>query len=299
MKKSITVIGSSNTDLVVQTPSFPKPGETIMGDAFNTFAGGKGANQAVAAARLGGDVSFIAKVGQDDFGDAAIKGFENDHINTKFIYRDETQPSGVAIIMIDSSGENVIVVSPGANNELKPDDIDMASEAIVQTDMVLVQLEIPIETVSRVLYLATEKGKKVVLNPAPASILEDDLFTMIYVITPNETEVELLTSIKVTDEASASRAASVLLKKGVQNVLITLGEKGAFFKNDIEEFLVPTTEVEVIDTTGAGDTFNGALTVALSEGKSWREAIAFANSAAGISVSRLGAQASVPYKKEL
>ncbi len=299
MKKSIAVIGSSNTDLVVMTPNFPKPGETIMGGAFNTFAGGKGANQAVAASRLGGDVTFIARLGKDDFGDAAIKGFEKDTINTQFVYRDEKHPSGVAIIMIDDSGENVIVVSPGANNQLSPDDISKASEVIKNSEMVLVQLEVPIITVAEVLHIASLNDKKVVLNPAPASILEDALYPKMYVITPNETEAELLTSIKVVDETTASKAADVLLNKGVLNVIITLGEKGAYFKNSETAFLVPTTKVEVVDTTGAGDIFNGALTVALSEGKDWREAIEFANKAAAIGVGRLGAQASIPFRNEL
>lgn len=299
MKNSIVVIGSSNTDLVIQTPNFPKPGETIMGGAFNTFAGGKGANQAVAAVRLGANVAFIAKVGTDDFGDAAIDGFKQDNINTDFVWRDATHPSGVAIIMIDDNGENVIVVSPGANNELSVHDVDNSLKVIEKATIILVQLEIPIKTVSHVLKVANSLGKKVVLNPAPATILSEDLYPLIHVITPNETEAELLTSIKVIDEVTASKAADILLDKGVSNVIITMGQKGAYFKNAESEFLIPTSKVDVVDTTGAGDIFNGALTVALSENKSWKEAILFANKAAGIGVSRLGAQASVPFRNEL
>jgi len=295
----IVVIGSSNTDLVVQTPNFPKPGETIIGGNFNTFAGGKGANQAVAAARLGGSVTFIAKVGEDDFGALAIQGFAKDKINTKYVFKDKATPSGVAIIMIDENGENVIVVSPGANNKLDASDIFKAEKEIASSNLILIQLETHIETVSYVLELAKKLGKKVVLNPAPAQVLNEALYKNLFLITPNETEASLLTNVEVIDEGSASKAATVLLDKGVENVIITLGSKGAFFKNKYEEFVVESEKVEVIDTTGAGDTFNGAITVALSEGKSFKEAIVFGNKAAGISVTRLGAQASVPNRKDI
>ena len=295
----IVVIGSSNTDLVVQTPNFPKPGETIIGGNLNTFAGGKGANQAVAAARLGGSVTFIAKVGEDDFGALAIQGFAKDKINTKYVFKDKATPSGVAIIMIDENGENVIVVSPGANNKLDASDIFKAEKEIASSNLILIQLETHIETVSYVLELAKKLGKKVVLNPAPAQVLNEALYKNLFLITPNETEASLLTNVEVIDEGSASKAATVLLDKGVENVIITLGSKGAFFKNKYEEFVVESEKVEVIDTTGAGDTFNGAITVALSEGKSFKEAIVFGNKAAGISVTRLGAQASVPYRKDI
>ena len=295
---NIVVVGSSNTDLVVQTSNFPKPGETIIGGDFNTIAGGKGANQAVAAARLGGKVCFIAKVGEDNFGSIAIRGFEKDNINTKFVYKDKNTPSGVAIIMIDEKGENVIVVSPGANNKLCPSDILKAENVIASSDLILTQLETPIETVSYVLDMAKRLGKKVILNPAPAQELEDSIYKNLFLITPNETEASMLTKVEVIDERSASKAASVLLNRGVENVIITLGSKGAFFKNNVEEFIVGANMVKVVDTTGAGDTFNGAVTVALSEGKSFKEAITFGNMAAGISVTRLGAQSSIPAKDE-
>lgn len=297
--KNIVIVGSSNTDLVVQTSNFPNPGETIIGGDFNTFAGGKGANQAVAAARLGGNVSFIAKVGEDDFGSIAINGFEKDNINTEFVYKDSDAPSGVAIIMIDENGENVIVVSPGANNNLSPLDISKAENVIASSDLILTQLETPIKTVSYVLDMAKKLGKKVILNPAPAQELGDSLYENLFLITPNESEAAILTKVEVVDERSASNAASVLLKKGVKNVIITLGSKGAFFKNNEEEFIIKANKVQVVDTTGAGDTFNGAVTVALSEGKSFKEAIAFGNVAAGISVTRLGAQSSIPKRDEL
>jgi len=299
MKEIITVVGSSNTDLVFQTPKFPQPGETVLGGRFSTFSGGKGANQAVAAARLGGDVYFIARVGDDAFGNEAIKGFLKDSINTEFVYKDKDFPTGVASIVVDENGQNAIVVAPGANNQLTPVNIDTALSAIEISSIVLMQLEISLETVKYVLEKSFSLGKKIILNPAPAQQIEESLYSKIFLITPNETETELLTGVEVTDEVSASKAADILLQKGVENVIITLGEKGAYFKNRNEELIVAAKKVAVIDTTAAGDIFNGAIAVALAEGKQWKEAILFANSASAIGVSRLGAQASVPYKSEM
>lgn len=299
MKKIITVVGSSNTDLVFQTSKFPQSGETVMGGEFNTFAGGKGANQAVAAARLGGDVYFIARVGNDGFGNEAIRGFLKDNIHTDYVFKDDNFPTGVASIVVNEKGQNSIVVAPGANNQLSPENIDTALSAIEKSSIVLMQLEISLVTVKYVIEKSFSLGKKVILNPAPAQEIEELLYTKIFLITPNETETELLTGIKVTDEFSASIAATILLQKGVQNVIITLGEKGSFFKNKEEEFMVAAKKVEVVDTTAAGDIFNGAIAVALAEGKNWKEAIFFANFASAIGVSRLGAQASVPHKIEL
>ncbi|WP_299525205.1 ribokinase [uncultured Lutibacter sp.] len=299
MKEIIAVVGSSNTDLVFQTPKFPQPGETVLGGKFATFAGGKGANQAVAAARLGGDVYFIARVGDDGFGNEAIKGFLKDTINTEFVFKDKDFPTGVASIVINEKGQNSIVVAPGANNHLTPKNIDTALSAIEKSSIVLVQLEISLETVKYVINKSFSLKKRVILNPAPAQQIEESLYSKIFLITPNETETELLTGIKVVDEFSASIAATILLNKGVENVIITLGEKGSFFKNKEEEFMVAPKKVAVVDTTAAGDIFNGAIAVALSEGENWKEAILFANSASAIGVSRLGAQASIPYKSEL
>lgn len=299
MKKIIAVVGSSNTDLVFQTPKFPQPGETVMGGEFNTFAGGKGANQAVAAARLGGDVYFIAKVGDDAFGNEAIKGFLKDSINTEFIFKDKVFPTGVASIVVNEKGQNSIVVAPGANNQLSPENIDNALSAIEKSSIILMQLEISLETVKYVIEKSFSLGKRVILNPAPAQEIEELMYSKIFLITPNETETELFTGIKVVDEFSASIAATILLNKGVENVIITLGEKGSFFKNKEEEFIVAAKKVAVVDTTAAGDIFNGAIAVALAEGENWKEAILFANSASAIGVSRLGAQVSVPYKSEL
>ena len=299
MKKNILVIGSSNTDLVIQTSHFPEPGETVMGGVFSTFAGGKGANQAVAASRLGAKVTFVARVGNDDFGRQAIDSFDKEGITTSHIFIDENEPTGVASIIINKDGENTIVVAPGANNMLSKTDIEGIVSLVEATDIVLVQLEVPLETVTFVIQLAHKLHKKIILNPAPAVKLDYNLFSYLDIITPNESETKILLGKKVSDLKSASEAAQVFLDKGVKNVVITLGKQGAFFKNDHEEYLIPAIKTEVIDTTGAGDTFNGALAVAISEGKSWRDALDFSNKAAAISVSRLGAQSSIPFRKEI
>lgn len=299
MKKNILVIGSSNTDLVIQTSHFPEPGETVMGGVFSTFAGGKGANQAVAASRLGAKVTFVARVGNDDFGRQAIDGFDKEGITTSHIFIDENEPTGVASIIINKDGENTIVVAPGANNMLSKTDIEGIVSLVEATDIVLVQLEVPLETVTFVIQLAHKLHKKIILNPAPAVKLDYNLLSYLDIITPNESETKILLGKKVSDLKSASEAAQVFLDKGVKNVVITLGKQGAFFKNDHEEYLIPAIKTEVIDTTGAGDTFNGALAVAISEGKSWRDALDFSNKAAAISVSRLGAQSSIPFRKEI
>lgn len=297
--KKILVIGSSNTDLVIKTSQFPKPGETVIGGVFNTFAGGKGANQAVAAKRLGGEVIFLACLGQDDLGQKAIEGYEKEGIDTRYISIDKEYPTGVASIIINRNGENSIVVAPGANNQLSREAIDKILPVMETVDIVLVQLEVPVDTIDYAIRKARELNKKVVLNPAPATELRDDLYSCIDVITPNESETELLLGKKLSDMESVSRAAQIFIDKGVKEVVITLGDRGAFFKNYTTEFLVPAFKTEVIDTTAAGDTFNGALAVALSEGKNWHDSIRFSNKAAAISVSRLGAQSSIPHRKEV
>jgi ribokinase len=299
MKKKIVVVGSSNTDLVIQTSHFPVPGETVIGGVFNTFAGGKGANQAVAAARLGAEVTFVARVGSDGFGKEAVQGFKKDEINTDFVFHDAKHPTGVATIILNEIGENTIVVAPGANNELCEADILKAENKIKEAEVVLVQLEILLKTVRFTVALAHKLKKMVILNPAPAVDLPDAIYKEIDLITPNETEAAILVGVTVNNFKTASKAASRFLDKGVKNVIITLGAKGAFFKNANTEFLVPALKTDVIDTTAAGDIFNGALAVALSEGKSWKDTLIFANAASSIGVSRLGAQASVPFRKEV
>ena len=295
----ITIVGSTNTDMVIKTSRLPVPGETILGGIFLMNAGGKGANQAVAAARLGGKVSFIAKTGDDVFGRQAKQLFENENINTDLIFTDPIHPSGVALITVDAKGENCIVVAPGANGYLNPIDINVAIDEILNADIVLMQLEIPLETVVYVAEKAHAAGKKVILNPAPGLKISDELLSKLYLITPNETEAELISGIQVIDFASAELAARNLYKRGVQVVVITLGSKGALLFNGGQAKLIASPNVEAVDTTAAGDVFNGAIAVAISEGMELDKAVGFACKAAAISVTRMGAQASAPYRKEI
>ncbi|MBC8005335.1 MAG: ribokinase [Verrucomicrobia bacterium] len=297
--KRILVVGSSNTDMVIKTHSFPCPGETILGGRFLMNAGGKGANQAVAAARLGGLVTFVGKIGDDIFGKQAVQQLEDEGINVDYVVIDPENPSGVAMITVDRKGENSIVVAPGSNGTLSAADFDKAIPLLSDSEFVLMQLEIPIPTVEHIASVAASKQKKVVLNPAPAARLSDELLKSIYILTPNETEAELLTGIKVTDEQSALKAARYLHDKGVEIVIITMGAAGAFLLAEGNHEVISAPKVEPVDTTAAGDTFNGALVVALSEGKTIRESIAFANKVAAISVTRPGAQSSVPYRHEI
>lgn len=297
--KKILVIGSSNTDMVIKTNHFPAPGETILGGRFLMNAGGKGANQAVAASRLGGVVTFIGKIGDDIFGKQAVQQLEDEGINVDFVAVDPENPSGVAMITVDRNGENSIVVAPGSNGTLSPADFDRAMAELDESEFVLMQLEIPIPTVEYIAQKAAQKLKKVVLNPAPAAGLSDELLRNLYLVTPNETEAELLTGIKVTDEQTALKAATVLHEKGVEIVIITMGAAGAFLLADGKSEIIKAPKVDPVDTTAAGDTFNGSLLVALSEGRTIQESIAFANKAASISVTRIGAQSSVPFRKEI
>ncbi len=297
--KKILIVGSSNTDMVIKTHNFPAPGETILGGRFLMNAGGKGANQAVAAARLGGLVTFVGKIGDDIFGKQAVQQLEDEGINVDYVAIDPENPSGVALITVDSKGENSIVVAPGSNGTLSSFDFDKAIVELDESEFVLMQLEIPIPTVEHVARKAAQKLKKVVLNPAPAAQLSDELLKNLYIITPNETEAELLTGIKVSDQHSALKAAMALNIKGVEIVIITMGSAGAFLLSNGNYEIIGAPKVVAVDTTAAGDTFNGALVVALSEGKTIQESIAFANKAAAISVTRIGAQSSVPFRKEI
>ena len=299
IRQQILVVGSSNTDMVIKAAHLPRPGETILGGTFFMNPGGKGANQAVTIARLGGPVTFICKTGSDIFGHQSQQLFEEEGINISYIFSDSEHPSGVALITVDEKAENCIVVASGANANLMPSDLARAEEAIEQADLVLMQLEIPMETVCYVADLAWEKGKKVILNPAPAHPLSAELLRRLYLITPNETEAEMISGVKITDESSACEAARVLSGMGVQNVVITLGSKGALIYCDGKSEIVPAWKVEAVDTTAAGDVFNGALTVALSEGRDLKEAARFACKASAISVTRVGAQSSAPYRNEV
>ncbi len=296
---SIVVIGSSNTDMVIKADHLPAPGETILGGKFFMNPGGKGANQAVAAARLGGKITFITKTGNDIFGKQSVQLLEEEGINTSFIISDPVNPSGVALITVDNNGENCIVVASGSNATLSPVDLFKATAIIEQATIVLLQLEISIATVEHVISIAAAHNVKVVLNPAPVFPLSDALLQHISILTPNETEASMLSGIKITDDATAEQAARFLNMKGVETVIITLGSKGALVLHQNIVTLVRSPVVKAMDTTAAGDVFNGALVVALAEKKTMIEAVNFACKAASISVTRMGAQASVPYKHEL
>jgi len=299
MRPYILVIGSSNTDMVVKADRLPLPGETVLGGKFIMAAGGKGANQAVAAARLGADVVFIVKVGDDLFGKRAIENFKADGIVIDFVITDPVNPSGVALITVDDKAENCIVVASGANAALKPADLHSATEVIKNASLILMQLEIPLETVRYVADLAVKDGVKLILNPAPACPLDDDLLSHVSIITPNQKETEMLTGIKIINRESAESAAKLLAGKGIETVIITMGSQGALLLTNGEYEWVPAPTVKATDTTAAGDVFNGALAVALSEGKSVKEAVAFACSAAALSVTKMGAQSSAPIRSEV
>ena len=298
-KPKIVVVGSSNTDMIIQLDRIPRPGETILGGEFSRAAGGKGANQAVAAARAGGDITFVARVGQDMFGDQAIAGFIRDGIEVKCVTRDPVAPSGVAMIFVAKDGENSIAVAGGANGRLTPEDVKRAEPAIDDASAVMMQLETPLDTVKAAAELAAQAEVPVILNPAPARILPDELFWLVSILTPNEIEAELLTGITVTDEHTAAEAAEKLRARGIETVILTLGARGAFVASNSIRELVPGFPVEAVDATGAGDVFSGALAVAFGEGRPLLEAVRFANAAAAISVTRLGAQPSAPQRKEI
>ncbi|WP_437919953.1 ribokinase [Sphingobacterium sp. LRF_L2] len=297
--RKIIVVGSMNMDMVVKTSHIPKPGETVLGGDFFMNPGGKGANQAVAIARLGGDVAFIAKIGQDIFGKQSAQLFDDEGVDTRGLLDDDVEPSGIALITVDEFGENSIVVAPGANAHLKPNDVSAILEEYPESDILLMQLEIPMETVKATACYCHANNIRVIVNPAPANLALLEVFPYIDVLTPNVHEAELLSGVKIVDISSARKAAEVLKNKGIQHVIITLGEEGAVVLSEDGFWHVETLKVAAVDTTAAGDVFNGALAVALSEGKGLREATKFACQAAALAVTRLGAQASIPYRKEL
>ncbi len=299
MKKQIVVIGSSNTDMIIKIDRIPRPGETVIGGQFSTAPGGKGANQAVAAARAGGDVTFIARVGNDMFGREALNGFVADEINIEHVIKDTTAPSGVASIFVDRNGQNSIAVAGGANANLSPADIEAAEKTIACADILVMQLETPIETVTAAAMMAHADGVKVILNPAPAQPLTDEVLKTVSILTPNETEAGLLTGIGIEGEDDARRAAEALLERGVSTVLVTMGENGVIIVTADGARKVDAFKVDPIDTTAAGDAFNGALAVAIAEGSQLDKAVVFANAAAAMSVTKLGAQPSAPTRDEI
>ncbi len=297
--KRITVLGSTNTDMVIAGKTLPSPGETVCGGRFMMNSGGKGANQAVAVARLSGkkgSCTFIAKVGDDLFGRATAARLRKDGIRPDLIVAPR-EASGTALIMVDAKGQNAISVALGANGTLSPDDVAPFRKDIEAASVLLMQLETPVETVEWASRVAHDAGVIVILNPAPARKLPKSLYSLVDWMTPNETEAELLTGVKVIDAASAAKATAVLRKRGVGHVVITMGAKGCYCGDCGRLF--PCRKVKAVDCVAAGDTFNGAFAVAIAEGRTCADAIAFAQKASAISVTRLGAQSSVPYRREI
>lgn len=294
----ILVIGSSNTDMTVKTEALPVPGETVLGGEFTMGAGGKGANQAVAAKRLGGDVAFVCKVGKDVFGDNAIRQYEAEGLDTSLLMRSD-KPSGVALITVDENAENCIVVASGANNDLSVEDMDNISSVIRSASILLLQLETPVPAVMRAAQIAHDAGVTVILNPAPACTLPEGLFRHISILIPNRTEASTLTGVDVTDEESLEKAVTCLKNKGVGKVVVTLGSEGSAIFDSGKVVRIPAEKVDAVDTTAAGDTFCGGICVGLSEGLDLEEAVRFATRASALTVQKMGAQASIPYRNEL
>lgn len=296
--EKIIVIGSSNVDLTARVRTLPRPGETIGGARLHQANGGKGANQAVAAARLGADVLFLTCLGNDANGEMLASQFASDGIDTSKIKFSAT-PTGTALIFVDDNAENCIAVAPGSNNDLLPEDVDAIKDRMADSAYLLVQLEIPMPTVEHSILLADSLGVKVIVNPAPMNALREDIFSHIWLLTPNETEAEALTGVVIGSEEDARTAAAHLMEKGVENVIITLGSKGSLVCTPEASSFVPARKVQALDTTGAGDAYNGALVAALSEGRSLVEAAKIATIASSIAVTRMGAQTSAPYRKEI
>lgn len=300
MMKNIVVVGSLNMDLVVQTSRLPLGGETIMGTAFHEIPGGKGANQAVAMARLGASVKMIGKIGNDGFGTSLLSTLKVDGVDTTAIEAVEGQSTGVALITLQDSGENSIIVVSGANGEVSPSDIEKNQTAIREAGIVVAQLEVPIDTVAKALQTAKEGGAYTILNPAPAQLLSQEILSHVDLLTPNETELALISQMPVTDMLSIRHAAQALINQGVKALVVTLGSEGSLYLNNKGESLYQKAfEVKAIDTTAAGDSFTAGLAVCMNQGLSMGEALEFASKVGALTVQTLGAQSSLPSLKEV
>ncbi len=298
--KNIVVIGSLNMDLVVQASRLPLGGETIMGTAFHEIPGGKGANQAVAMARLGAKVKMIGKVGKDGFGTSLLSTLAVDGVDTSAIETCEEKSTGVALITLQDSGENSIIVVPGANGEVSSEDILKNKQAIQNAGIVVAQLEVPMDTVATALKTAKEGGAFTILNPAPAQRLSQEILSHVDLLTPNETELALISQMPVTDMISIRKAAQALIDEGVKALIITLGSEGSLYLNNKGETLYQKAfKVEAIDTTAAGDSFTGGLAVCINQGKPMDEALEFASKVGALTVQKLGAQSSLPRLEEV
>ena len=296
MTSRVVVVGSFNMDLTTTVARMPCPGETVLGDVFTTGPGGKGSNQAIAAARLGAHVTFVGRIGTDAFGEAALAIWARDGVDTHFVIRDPDHATGVAPIFVDKTGENMIVVALGANLALSPADVDAAADAIRSADILLTGLEIPVETAAHALKIAKAAGVRTILNPAPAQPLTQEMLLTADVLTPNESELEILSGLAIDD---VEQAANLVRTHDDQHVVVTLGSQGAVYFGPGGQGVVPVFPVNVIDTTGAGDAFNGGLAVALSEGLHMAEAVRFAGATAALCVTKRGTAASMPARAEV
>jgi ribokinase len=297
MPAQVVVVGSLNVDLVIRSARIPRPGETILGGEFHTLPGGKGANQAVAAARLGARVSMVGRVGDDAFGQELLNNLSADGIDHTFVLRDGASATGVALIVVDDAGQNTIVVASGANMNLSPADVDAAAAVFATADALLLQLESPLETVIHAAALASAQGVPVILNPAPARPLPQELLTLVDVLVPNESETALLTGMPVGNQEEAIAASAALRLAGVGTVILTLGERGALLAGATVSRLLPAFDVDPVDTTAAGDAFLAGLAVALAEGKGLAEAVRWGNAVGALATTRFGAQTSLPARQ--
>lgn len=300
MKEKVTVFGSFVVDLMARTPHLPVPGETVKGSLFKQGAGGKGFNQGIAAHKAGGDVAMVTKLGRDSLSNVALDAMDAVGMPKDYLFFNDRVATGIALIMVDeSSSQNEIVIVPGACGTIEPSDIETVADRIKSSGYLLLQLEVNQDANERVAALAKENGVKVIINTAPYQPVTDEFLNGTWLVTPNEVEAEELTGVPVTDLESADRAAAVFFAKGVQNVLITLGSRGVYINTEGHSEIVPAYKVNAIDTTGAGDAFNGGLLTALSEGRTLREAAVFANALAALSVQRLGTTPSMPTREEI
>lgn len=301
-KAKITVMGSFIVDLMARAPHLPEHGETVKGSHFQIGPGGKGSNQGVAASRSGASVTMITKIGTDPFAQIALESFQREYMDMHFVMQDKRYPTGTALIMVDeNTSENKIIVTIGACEHITPEEIESARNKIENSRVLLTQLETNLDAVENAVKIAHAKGITVILNPAPAPLqpLPDDLLAKINIITPNETEASVLSGIKVTDMNDAKNAARILKTKGIRHVIITMGGKGAFVLTDSKECVIDSIKVKVVDTTGAGDAFNGGLATALAEGLDVVQAVRFANATGALSVTKIGTAPAMPYRNDI
>jgi ribokinase len=296
----ITVMGSFVVDLMARTPRLPRTGETVKGHGFMVGPGGKGSNQGVAASRAGAEVDMVTKIGNDRFGRIAIESFESEGMHTRFVMRDENLGTGAALIMVDDgTGDNMILVTPGACSNITETDIEKARPAIESNPVFLTQLETNLDAIEKATGIAAGSGTRIILNPAPVSDVSDALLSLVDILTPNEVEASALSGVDIHDPGEASTAARALMKRGAKKIIITLGARGLLAVTETEERFIPSLEVTAVDTTGAGDAFNGALATAIAEGKDFFRAAEFANAAAALSVKEIGTATAMPGRQEI